>query len=121
MKKITAISLIVFLQIVSVNIAFAETKEEKQVAKVRSNIQKLGTGPEAKVEVKLKDGSKVKGYVLNSETEQFVVMNAKTGTPPPIPYPQVRQAQGSNWKTGVIVTVTIVVLGALLLYFGGKS
>ncbi len=121
MKRITVISLIVFLQLFSVNFAFAETKEEKQITKVKTNVQKLGIGPDAKIEVKLKNGSKVKGYVLNSDVEQFVVMDSKTGAALPIPYEQVRQAQGSNRKTGVIVIVSLIVLGALLLYFGGKS
>ncbi|MEO6050713.1 MAG: hypothetical protein ABIP78_05195 [Pyrinomonadaceae bacterium] len=44
-------------------VAFGETKEEKEskfAEKVKANVTKLGTGKDAGVEVKLKDGTKLK-------------------------------------------------------------
>ena len=48
-------------------------KEAKFAEKVKTNIAKLGTGPEAKVEIKLKDGTKIKGYVTEASVDKFVV------------------------------------------------
>ena len=49
------------------------TKEEEHVRKVKAKVMKLGTGTKARVEVKLKDGSKLKGYISEINEDHFVV------------------------------------------------
>ena len=49
------------------------TKEEQFAAKVKAGILKLGTGPAARVQVKLRNGTKLKGYVAEAGEEHFVV------------------------------------------------
>lgn len=122
MKKITSFALIAVLsQILFVTPTFAKTKEEKRIEKVRTQIAKLGTGPEAKIEVKLKDGTKIKGYVTEAGQDQFVVLNSKTGENIPVPYPQVKQAKGNNLNTGAVIVIGIVGFLVLLVILASRT
>jgi hypothetical protein len=122
MKKLLTFTLAVLLmQTIFVNQNFAETKEEKFAGKVKTEITKLGTGTDAKIKVKLKDGTKIKGYVMESGENQFVVMNSKTGQAMPVAYSQVGQAKGNNLSTGTIFILGAVGFIVLLLVLLGNS
>ncbi len=69
--------------------AFAGTKEEKvakHADKVKTNITKFGTGKDARIEVKLRDNTKLKGYVSQINETGFVVVDDKTGSANEVPY-----------------------------------
>lgn len=118
MKKILSLTLITLLtQMLFVHSTFAGTKEEKFAEKVKTEIAKLGTGTDAKIKLKLKDGTKIKGYIIEANENQFVVMNSKTGQAVPIAYPQVGQAKGNNLSTGAIFLISaigLVILSIIL-------
>jgi hypothetical protein len=59
--------------------------------KVKAKIIKYGTGRDARVEVTLRDGTKLKGYVSAIETDRFVVADAKHGNTTNVAYDQVRE------------------------------
>src|SRR5437660_1233021 len=94
-KKLLSLVLVgLLLNIVGVIPAYASSKEETRARfaeKVKEGISKLGTGPEARVEVKLRDGRKLKGYISETGENSFVVVDAKSGVASTIPYPQVNQ------------------------------
>jgi hypothetical protein len=98
--------------------------QARNVEKVKENIRKLGAGEAARVELKLWDGRKLKGFIREAGTDDFSVVDAKTGAALTVPYTQVRQVKGSNRLTAVKVGLTIakgvaivgaVALGAMLL------
>ncbi len=64
-----------------------EEKAARDAAKVKASIASLGTGTDARVEVKLKDGSKLKGYVSQINENSFVVMDEKTAAATEVLYP----------------------------------
>jgi hypothetical protein len=68
-----------------------QTKEEKRVARLKELIGQLGTGRDARVGVKLTDGTTVEGYVTETSGDQFVVTNDKTAAVTTIPYAQVKK------------------------------
>lgn len=108
------------------NAAFAEVKKEKGqkfAAKVKANIEKLGTGKDARVEVKLKDGTKLKGYIEQRNESNFIVFNEKTSTQVEVQYPQVSQVKGNNLATGVKIALVAGLIAALIaiIYFAGNS
>ena len=122
MKKILTFTLAVLLmQTAFVHQTFAETKEEKFVGRVRTEIAKLGTGTDAKIKVKLKNGTKLKGYVMEAGENQFVVMNSKTGQAVPVVYSQVGQAKGNNLSRGTIITIGLIGVAVLVLVLLGTS
>jgi hypothetical protein len=89
-------------------------KEARFIEKVRQGILKLGTGEQARVEVKLKDKTKLKGYVSAADDEGFSVTDAKTGTVTKVTYPQVRQVKGNNLSTGAKIAIGLGILAAVL-------
>lgn len=106
------------LNLVCFTPASAATKPEagaKFAAKVKREIARLGTGPEARVEVKLRDKTRVAGYVSDVAEDHFAVTDAKTGTVTLVPYPQVRQAKGNNLTTNQRIAVAVGLAAAALL------
>lgn len=110
-RKIVSITLITSI-FGSLNlISAAPTKSSDE--SVKTEIRKLGTGPDAKIEIKLLDKSKVEGYVSEANENDFTVVNLKKGTTTTVAYPQVRQAKGNNLSGGVKIALTIAVVAAL--------
>jgi len=113
-KKYLTLTLVVLvLNLAFGSTAFATTEGEKEakfVEKVKTNVTKLGTGKDARVEVKLKDGTKLKGYVSQINESSFVVMNEKTAVATEVPYPNVKQVKGNNWSTGATIAVVVGVI-----------
>src|SRR5215207_717174 len=85
-------------------------KEARFVEKVKAGITKLGTGTEARVEVKLRDKTKLKGYISEASAEQFTVVDAKTGVATIVAYPQVKQVKGHNLSRGAEIAIGIVLI-----------
>lgn len=118
-KYLTLILTILVLNLSFSAVAFADTKIEKEakfVEKVKTNIAKLGTGTQAKVEVKLKNGTKLKGYISQINDDNFVVKDVNTGAETIVPYPQTKQVKGNNLNTGVKIAIGIGIgVGATIL------
>ena len=108
MKKIIiGLLATVLIQASMVTVVMGNPNDAKDTAKVRTNVLKLGTGPEAKVKVTLKDKTKLEGYVAKSNDAEFVVMKSKSNEPVTVPYSQVRQVKGNNLNTGVVIGIAI--------------
>lgn len=83
--------------------------EARLVEKIKAGIASLGTGSEARVKLKMRDGRKLEGYVSEANEESFVVINAKTGVATSVAYPQVRQVKGNNFSTGAKIGIGIAI------------
>lgn len=115
------------LAVLVLNLAFGATafggtaneeKAARDAAKVKANIAKLGTGKDARVEVKLKDGGKLKGYVSQINENSFVVMDEKTTAATEVPYPNAKQVKGNNLSTGVKIAIGVGIAIAVLIIIG---
>ena len=118
-KKYVSLALVgLLLNLIFYSTAMANTEKDAKFAeKVKANIAKLGTGQDAKVEIKLKDGTKLKGYVSEVKDSGFVLTNENTGISNEIPYLQVKQVKGNNLSLGVRIAIgigVILAIGALL-------
>ncbi|HMT07913.1 MAG TPA: hypothetical protein PKA82_07905 [Pyrinomonadaceae bacterium] len=96
-----------------VTAASPSTNDEKDAEKVRTDIRRLGTGPDAQVKLELRDKSKVEGYVSEANDNDFVVVDPKSGTSTTVAYPQVRKAKGNNLSGGVKIAITIAIVAAV--------
>ncbi len=102
----------------NVNIAYARSNEEKDAriaAKVKEGVSKLGVGKEAQVEVKLRNKTKLKGYISEAGEDSFVVINAKTGESSTVIYPSVKQIKGNNHSLGVQIAIGVAITAAILV------
>jgi hypothetical protein len=93
-------------------------KEARFVEKVKAGVAKLGVGPDARVKVKLKDKTKIEGYVSEIGDEGFNVTDLKTGTTTIVAYPTVAQVQGNNLstRTKIIIAAAIITGVVITLY-----
>ena len=81
--------------------------EARRIEKIKEGVRKLGIGPEARVEVKLQDGRKVKGYIRDATDDSFIVVEEKTGLVGTITYSEVTHLEGKNGLTAAKVGINV--------------
>ncbi len=107
-KTITFALAVLLMQMAYAQPAAAATKAEKEaqfIEKVKAGITKLGTGTDARVEVKLRDRGKLKGYISEANAESFTVVDAETGAATQVAYPQVKGVKGNNLSEGARIAI----------------
>lgn len=88
---------------------------DTNVQKVKSEIDRLGKGQTGMVEVKLNDGTKLKGYISQILEDSFDLTDPKTRRPTTIPYRDVAKVKrkgtrGMKTAIGIATAAGIVVL-----------
>lgn len=119
-KYLTLIIAVLVINLSLGTSVFANTKEGKQTkfaGKVKANVARLGTGKDAQVSVKLKDGTRLKGYISEIADDYFSVTNPETGTATTVNYRNAKQIKGNNLSTGVQVALVIGLATALIAIF----
>ena len=127
-KKFLSLVLVGFLiSVAGAKLGYAAPREDKETrfaGKVKEGIAKLGTGEKARVEVKLRDKTKLKGYVAEAGPNSFVVVDEKTSATSTVTYAQVKQVKGNNLSRGAEIAIGIGVILipiAVVLYFVSQS
>ncbi|MCU1267114.1 MAG: hypothetical protein JWM21_3432 [Acidobacteria bacterium] len=128
-KLLSLVLAVLLLNVIGVKIASAASKEEKQARfaeKVKEGIHRLGVGEAARVEVTLRDKTKLKGYISEVGADNFVVVDAKRGEAATVAYPQVKQIKGNNLSTGAKIAIGIgigvgITILVLLLIIGHEG
>ena len=116
-KPIALLLVALVINLAGARLAFANSKEEKQARfaeKIRLNVLKLGTGESTRIKVKLRDQTKLEGYISDAGAETFTVTNRKTGVATTIAYPQVKSVQGNNLSTGAKIAIGVGVAAAII-------
>jgi hypothetical protein len=91
------------------------SKEAELAEKVKTGISKLGTGANARVELKLRDKAKLAGYVSEVNADSFVVTDQQTGINTTVPYAAVTQIKGHNLGTGAKIAIGIGIGAGIVL------
>lgn len=86
-------------------------RDTDAAAKARLKVEKLGVGSNARVEVKLLDGTRLKGYVSATEQDSFTVTDRKTGASSVVRYAEVSEAKKSG---GGISTKSWIIIGSVI-------
>jgi len=127
-ERVLCLVLVGFLlSVAGVRPAYAGSKEEKETRlaeKVKEGISKIGTGAAAHVEVKLRDKTKLKGYVSEVNEDSFVIADEKTNATSTVAYSQVQQVKGNNLSTAakIAIGVGVILLPiAVALFFASKG
>lgn len=100
-------------------LAFEGTNEEKirrHSANVRAAITKLGVGEMARAEVKLRDNTKLKGYIRSADDSEFALVNSQTGIATTIKYSAVKQVKGTNLSTGAKIAIGLGIAAGILIF-----
>ncbi|HJP92554.1 MAG TPA: hypothetical protein VJ875_11400 [Pyrinomonadaceae bacterium] len=93
-------------------------KEARFAQKIKAEIAKLGSGPDARVDLKLRDKTKLKGYISEVGDQSFAVVDAKTGSATTVTYPQVKQVKGNNLSTGAKIAIGVSIAVAVFFIIG---
>jgi hypothetical protein len=126
-KKWLSFTLICLLSVIAeCSLVSAQTNTEKTVssiARVKTEVAKRGTGEKKRVEVKMLDGTKRKGYISQAGEDSFTLIDSDTRQAVSIAYADVAQVKKPGptgdtialWIIGGAAAVTAVVLGSVLL------
>jgi hypothetical protein len=108
-KKIVSSVLIGLLLHAASLSAFAtgSNKDLEHAQKVQQAIGQLGTGSDARVKLKLRDKTKLEGYIAEASSDSFVVVDAKTSNRTAVTYSQVKQVKGNNLSTGAKIAIGV--------------
>jgi hypothetical protein len=84
-------------------------KEARRAEKLKERVEKFYKGRVRRVEVKLKDGRKLKGRVVGTGETDFLLADTKAGTASTIRYDEVKDLKiPLDHKRGLIMTGVIV-------------
>ena len=106
------------------------SRDTNAAAKARLKIETLGSN--ARVDVKLLDGTKLKGYVSAKDQDGFTVTDSKTGANSAVRYAEVSEVKkaggGVSTKTWIIIgsavaaaAVTWIIVKPVLCDGGAQS
>ncbi len=125
-KKCLSFSLICLLLVTATPLfVSAQTRTDNTdstIAKVKTAVQKRGTGENKRVEVKMLNGTKLKGYISQTSEDSFTLVDAKTKQPSTIAYGDVAKVSNRPSKGDIIIlgivagaaVVAAVVVGAII-------
>ena len=90
------------------------------VETIKSKIARMGVGARAKATIRLKNGTKVKGYVAQAGEDDFIMRDRKTDAPTTIRYADVLKVEdnkGHSTARNIAIGVAVGV-GAVLAVIG---
>lgn len=91
--------------------ARAETPQDVQnQSKVKAKVQELGVGSNSRVEIKLKDQTKLKGHISAIADDSFTLTDSKSGAAQKVSYSDVSELKKGG---GGISTKTWIIIGAV--------
>ncbi len=86
------------------------------VEEIRSRVAVAGTSSEKTVEVRLKDGTKLKGHITSIQEDSFDLSVVPSGEKKSILYSDVSKL-GSSWSSKKVVLALGIVVGTLVAIF----
>ena len=97
LKRLFSIGLVVLLfhagnSLLINDVAWAY-QTDAAAEKVKVSVARRGTGPKAKVTVKLKDQTKLKGYISTASGDSFTLSDSKTGQVRTLAYTDVAEVK----------------------------
>ena len=121
-KKLLSLTLVALLihLVVGSQPASASTDTQKQARlaeKVKLGILKLGIGKEARVGVKLRDKTKLVGFISEVKEDRFAITDLSTGATTMVSYVDVTQVKGHNLSTGAKIAIISLAIAAGVLAF----
>lgn len=116
-KLVTLLLVAMVINLTGIRLAYAESKEEKQARyaeKIKTNVLKLGTGESTRIKVKLRDQTKLEGFISDANSDTFTITTRKTGVATTVAYAQVKSVQGQNLSTGAKIAIGAGIAAAII-------
>ena len=106
------------LSIVAEQNVWAAEKDTRLSKKVRAAVLELGTGQTTRVYIKLRDKTRLTGYISEIGESSFVVTDLTSAEATTVSYPDVVQVKGNNLSTGAKIAIAAAIIAgvAIVLY-----
>lgn len=120
LTSLLVFSLVIAVGALPISAQQSSSLELTTLENVKSKVAKIGVGEKAKATVILKNGSKMKGYIGQAGSDEFVLRDRKNDSPTTIRYSDVSKVEsnrGHSTARNIAIGVGIGV-GALLAIIG---
>ncbi len=129
LKKSLSVALLgltlLFTNLQLINAQTSTGNNAATVDKIKANVTKRGTGEKVRVNVKMLNGTKMKGFISQAGDDSFTLTDSKTKQTSTLAYSDVAQVKKQGLSTGakiligvgVGVAVTAVVLAVAFRNF----
>ena len=110
--KYLTVILIILSVIVQSTAVFAQTRNDKETekqTKLQTEITKIGVGKDAGIVVKLKDGTKLNGYVSARDNDGFDLTDKKSGSVRNIKFAEVKSVRDKKLSRGATTAIGLVI------------
>ena len=125
MKIVSLLLVCLMINVAGVSLAFAsdskdkkiakrERKIRKRAAKIKKGVRKLGVGKDSVVKVKLRNKTKIKGYISQIADNSFTVTD-KNGKATVIEYNKAKQVRGNNLSKGAWIAIGVGIGAAAVI------
>jgi sRNA-binding regulator protein Hfq len=114
-----------------INAQTSTRNDAAMVEKIKTNVTKRGTGEKARVNVKMLNGTKMKGFISQTGEDSFTLTDSKTKQTSTLAYSDIAQVKKQGLSTtskiligvgvGVAVTAVVIAVGLRDLEFFGNQ
>lgn len=95
---------------------FGQSGTDNRAEKARQTVAKIGTGSKAKVDVTLRDTTKLKGYIGSADDDSFSLVDEKSGASRDIMFIDVdRIKKRGGLSSGALIGIVAGAAGAAIL------
>ena len=98
-----------------------QTENDAQLLEqVKVKVARLGVGEKARVTVRFKDGTKLKGYIAQAKDSEFIVRDRKTDAPSVVRYQNVARVDSNRGHSTArnVALGTAIGVGSVLTILG---
>lgn len=106
---------------VNLQIVSAQTNTDNSVEKVKTDVFKRGTGEKSKVVVKMKDGTKRKGFISQAGEGSFDLTDSKTKQTTAVAYRDVAEVKKQGWSKGAKIALGVGIAAAVTVFVIGGA
>ena len=97
------------------------TEETQAVEKVKAKIAKLGVGEKARVQIKIRNGQKLKGYISSAGQDDFTLTERDSGQKRTLAYSDVveikkRGGLSTGAKLAIAGGITVAVVAVIAIH-----
>jgi hypothetical protein len=127
MKRTIAVMLVAVMTCLSLTAAESQADQSTrgypdQEVKIKAKVQKTGVGEKSKIRVKLRDGTKLRGYVSNIGNDSFTVTDSATHKARSLSYGDVETVRGKGLSTAAkVLIVTGIGLAIVVVIVAVKA
>lgn len=96
-----------------INAQISADSRDAAINKIKANVTKRGIGEKARVNVKMLNGTKMKGYISQAGNDSFTLTDSKTKQTSTLAYSDVAQVKGTGLSKGAKILIGVGVGAAI--------